>query len=202
MPHRPTDHTTRVQAQATWNASQHALRAEWDLLELDGDPANLRTVDPLRYDPPAAVKSRQTVAEAPEDMGRRLGRESAERAARFRQETPLERARLALTDRNGEVEAVVPIWEGQARAILQAAVNDAARRSPTPVPWRREDRRPDGRELLTRLGADPNRGRGVIRCPAHEDRSPSLAWRLADDGRALIFCHSGCQFTEILAAVS
>lgn len=44
-------------------------------------------------------------------------------------------------------------------------------------------------------------GRWVARCPAHEDRSPSLSIREMDDGRILIHCFSGCESGDVLAAV-
>jgi len=51
-----------------------------------------------------------------------------------------------------------------------------------------------------RLGADPSRGRGIVKCPAHADRIASLSWKLADDGRILLHCFVGCTFGEIVAA--
>jgi hypothetical protein len=38
-------------------------------------------------------------------------------------------------------------------------------------------------------------------CPAHEDRSPSLAVRELDDGRVLVHCFGGCSVEEIVGAV-
>lgn len=38
-------------------------------------------------------------------------------------------------------------------------------------------------------------------CPAHDDRSPSLNIRLADDGKILLKCWSGCGAADIVAAV-
>jgi hypothetical protein len=38
-------------------------------------------------------------------------------------------------------------------------------------------------------------------CPAHEDKSPSLTLKQADDGRVLAMCHGGCKFDEIVVAV-
>ena len=40
----------------------------------------------------------------------------------------------------------------------------------------------------------------TARCPAHEDRSPSLSIKQADD-RILIHCHAGCSASDITAAV-
>lgn len=39
------------------------------------------------------------------------------------------------------------------------------------------------------------------RCPAHDDRSPSLSIREAPDGRVLIYCFGGCDTPEVLAAI-
>lgn len=39
------------------------------------------------------------------------------------------------------------------------------------------------------------------RCPAHEDRSPSLSVGIGDDGRALLCCQAGCQLDAITAAI-
>jgi hypothetical protein len=39
------------------------------------------------------------------------------------------------------------------------------------------------------------------RCPAHEDRSPSLSVREADDGTILLKCWTGCGAAEVVGAV-
>jgi hypothetical protein len=45
-------------------------------------------------------------------------------------------------------------------------------------------------------------GRWIARCPAHEDRSPSLSIReLETDGRLLLHCFSGCETGDVLAAL-
>lgn len=41
----------------------------------------------------------------------------------------------------------------------------------------------------------------VARCPAHDDKSPSLALREADDGRLLVHCFAGCSAVEVMAAL-
>lgn len=38
-------------------------------------------------------------------------------------------------------------------------------------------------------------------CPAHADRSPSLAIRLLDDGRILLHCFADCAVQDVLGAV-
>lgn len=52
---------------------------------------------------------------------------------------------------------------------------------------------------LRTLGLTPKRsGSGwTCRCPAHEDRNPSLSIGTGEDGRALVNCHAGCAVEEI-----
>jgi putative DNA primase/helicase len=37
------------------------------------------------------------------------------------------------------------------------------------------------------------------RCPAHDDRSPSLSLRDTPDGRVLVYCHAGCKQDEVIS---
>jgi len=39
------------------------------------------------------------------------------------------------------------------------------------------------------------------RCPAHEDRTPSLSIGIGRDGRALLTCHAGCSVQAVVAAL-
>lgn len=58
--------------------------------------------------------------------------------------------------------------------------------------------------LLSRLqGVKPGSavGRFIARCPAHEDRSPSLTLRSEDTGVILLHCFAGCSPDSILGAV-
>jgi hypothetical protein len=43
--------------------------------------------------------------------------------------------------------------------------------------------------------------RWLARCPAHEDRAPSLSIRELDDGRLLVHDFGGCEVGDVLAAV-
>lgn len=43
--------------------------------------------------------------------------------------------------------------------------------------------------------------KGAARCPAHEDRSPSLSIAEGADGRALLHCHAGCETSAVVAAL-
>lgn len=44
-------------------------------------------------------------------------------------------------------------------------------------------------------------GRWMAKCPAHEDRSPSLSIRETSDGTVLIRCFAGCGAADVVAAV-
>lgn len=44
-------------------------------------------------------------------------------------------------------------------------------------------------------------GRWNARCPAHEDRSPSLTIRYEDDGRILLHCFAGCSAVDVVGAL-
>ena len=50
---------------------------------------------------------------------------------------------------------------------------------------------------VKRTGAD----RWIACCPAHDDKTPSLAIRQTADGVVLIRCFAGCAAHEIVAAV-
>ncbi len=39
------------------------------------------------------------------------------------------------------------------------------------------------------------------RCPAHDDRLPSLSLANGHDGRLLLYCYAGCSFREIIQAL-
>ena len=57
--------------------------------------------------------------------------------------------------------------------------------------------------LLSRLSRvkDNGTGKHIASCPAHEDRSPSLAIKECDDGRVLVHCFAGCETEDVLEAV-
>lgn len=57
--------------------------------------------------------------------------------------------------------------------------------------------------VLTERNCDPKQnGCGwSARCPAHEDRRPSLSITEGDDGRTLIRCHAGCEVESICDSV-
>src|SRR5690349_11170269 len=43
--------------------------------------------------------------------------------------------------------------------------------------------------------------KGTARCPAHEDRTPSLSSRVKPNGDVLLHCFAGCDVTDICSAV-
>lgn len=57
--------------------------------------------------------------------------------------------------------------------------------------------------LLSRLDRVKRTGPGKwsARCPAHDDRGPSLSVRELDDGRLLLHCFAGCSVAEVVGAV-
>ncbi len=57
--------------------------------------------------------------------------------------------------------------------------------------------------VLDRLDSVRPSGDGwTARCPAHEDREPSLSVSEGSDGRVLLHCHAGCSFEDVCAALS
>jgi hypothetical protein len=56
--------------------------------------------------------------------------------------------------------------------------------------------------VLARVQGVRRNGTGwTARCPAHDDRTPSLSIAQGDDGRVLLKCHAGCTHKEIAAAL-
>lgn len=58
-------------------------------------------------------------------------------------------------------------------------------------------------DALERAGSQPRRaGRGwSARCPAHEDRTPSLSLGVGRDGRVLVRCWAGCDTRTVLGVL-
>jgi hypothetical protein len=60
----------------------------------------------------------------------------------------------------------------------------------------------NARELVAALACGRWHGTyGTARCPAHDDRSPSLGARDAADGKLLVRCHAGCEQTAVIDAL-
>jgi len=56
--------------------------------------------------------------------------------------------------------------------------------------------------LISRLDKVKGRnGSWTARCPAHEDKGPSLAVRENEDGRILLHCFAGCETANVLGAI-
>lgn len=58
-------------------------------------------------------------------------------------------------------------------------------------------------DVLSRLQGvrSTGRDRWIARCPAHEDRSPSLTVRALPDGRILLHCFASCDTQAVLDAI-
>src|SRR4029077_14921045 len=55
--------------------------------------------------------------------------------------------------------------------------------------------------LAKALGGRKAGGGWMARCPAHDDREPSLSIREAEDGKILVHCHAGCDQEQVIAAL-
>jgi hypothetical protein len=55
--------------------------------------------------------------------------------------------------------------------------------------------------LVERLKAKRSGNGWIAKCPAHDDRKPSLCINEGSDGRALIKCQAGCSTDDVLAAL-
>ena len=56
--------------------------------------------------------------------------------------------------------------------------------------------------VLGRLEGVRKNGKGYeARCPAHDDRNPSLSVSLGERGEVLLHCHAGCEFERVLSAL-
>ena len=56
-------------------------------------------------------------------------------------------------------------------------------------------------EVASRLDAGRSGEGWIAKCPAHDDRNPSLSIREGSNGRALIKCHAGCSTDHVLTAL-
>jgi DNA-binding transcriptional ArsR family regulator len=60
------------------------------------------------------------------------------------------------------------------------------------------------RQRLRELGRRVERDRGdsfQAQCPAHDDHKPSLHVATGDDGRAVLYCHAGCEHWQVRDAL-
>ena len=59
----------------------------------------------------------------------------------------------------------------------------------------------DARTLTAALGGRWSGGSGMARCPAHDDRNPSLNISDGDNGRPVFHCFAGCDFRDVRDAL-
>jgi hypothetical protein len=60
---------------------------------------------------------------------------------------------------------------------------------------------PPVESLVSRLHAKRSGGGWKAKCPAHNDKEPSLGISEGADGRALLKCWAGCETNDVLAAI-
>ena len=59
----------------------------------------------------------------------------------------------------------------------------------------------DAQAIVTALGGRWRGGRGMARCPAHDDREPSLSVTQTTDGRPLVHCFGTCSQFAVIDAL-
>lgn len=55
--------------------------------------------------------------------------------------------------------------------------------------------------ILATLGVEHTLGQHTTHCPAHDDGRQSLSVKVCDNGKVLLHCHAGCEYSEIIAAL-
>jgi len=55
--------------------------------------------------------------------------------------------------------------------------------------------------IANALGGRKVGGSWMARCPAHDDREPSLSIDETDDGKVLVYCQAGCTQNAVIAAL-
>src|SRR5215831_15490471 len=73
-----------------------------------------------------------------------------------------------------------------------------ANRQPLPVPPRRAV---TAETIAKALDGRKAGGCWMARCPAHDDRKPSLSITDSQDGKVLVRCHAGCDQDDLIAAL-
>jgi hypothetical protein len=61
---------------------------------------------------------------------------------------------------------------------------------------------PRARELAQALGGYKVASGWLARCPAHDDRTPSLSIVDGDCGRPIVHCFAGCEWRDVLARLA
>src|SRR3569833_146355 len=92
---------------------------------------------------------------------------------------------------------------GHSFAPGRRAARATAQASPSVTAARAEDVPPLVQQVLDVLPEARPSGTGwTARCPAHDDRSPSLVVNVGDDGyRPVVECHGPCEYADVRAAL-
>lgn len=114
--------------------------------------------------------------------------------SRFTVDVLRERARLALADPVGELEARRPLDRDQAMRLFHDH-RPLARRMAAEGPTVHQD----DSGLAAALGV-PLSGQGRIPCPSHGSRGATLSWRW-DGPRLMVKCFAGCTFGDVVASL-
>ena len=61
---------------------------------------------------------------------------------------------------------------------------------------------PNVEDIALALGARRTGSGWLAKCPAHNDKNPSLSISLTESGKLLVYCHAGCDQRSVIAALS
>jgi putative DNA primase/helicase len=70
-----------------------------------------------------------------------------------------------------------------------------------PAPPKTGKRAMTAEAIAKALGGRKAGGSWTARCPAHDDRAPSLSIRDSDHGKVLVHCHAGCDQRDVIVAL-
>ena len=59
----------------------------------------------------------------------------------------------------------------------------------------------DAFQIVKALGGKWTARGAMVRCPAHDDRSPSMSVSMSRDGRPLVYCFAGCSQQAVISAL-
>ena len=60
---------------------------------------------------------------------------------------------------------------------------------------------PSAQEIAEALGGRRSGDGWICHCPAHDDKNPSLAVKDGNNGKPILYCFAGCEYSAIVEAL-